>query len=322
MTCHARRFVFLFAITLLLALLMAGCSVTVGAPGGASQPTPAQGAIETAVALTVQAQLGQTPTTVAEAQITPTTEAATNTPEAAANTPIPATATPIPATDTPVPPTDTPVPPTSTPIPPTNTPIPPTNTPVPPTNTPAPTMIVIAPTLVVVVPPLSLIHTDTLEAIPAESGSVRSNGAVRGVKNVGDIETNDGSQAFLSFDISGIPANAAISKVEVDFSDYDTLGNPFGALGCLRSYKQNYGTLDVSDYVTGHPLGALLRWCSANELNNVSAKEDIRQALQSSLGASRFQLRLQFNEKQSNNDGVADMVRFGHSKLIVTYTTP
>ncbi len=319
-----------FILTILLIFLLTGCSVTVGSPGSQPKaPQSDQGAVETAVALTVQAQQGQTPTIApTEKPPTPTEPAATNTTVPSTDTPAPPTDTPISPTDTPVPPTDTPVPPTNTPVPPTDTPVPPTDTPVPPTNTPAPptaTPLMVAPTSIApiaTIGPIALLQHATLSALPNESGSVRSNGDVKGVTNVGDIESNDGSQAFLSFDISGIPATANISEVKVDFSHYDTLGHPFTALGCLRGYPQNYGSLDASDYFTGHALGAILRWCHASELNTVQADEDVRQALQQSLGSSRFQLRLQFNDKQSNNDGKADMVRLGTPKLIVTYTAP
>ena len=296
MNIMSRHFLLITAIALLLAMSAVGCSVTVGSPGG-TQQQPEKNVIETAVALTVQAQTEQAAASVA---------------------PVQATAVEI-ATATPVPPTATPVPPTDTPIPPTNTPVPPTSTPTP--------GLVINPTLVAIITvppqaPLAIIHNATLEALPAESGSVRSNGAVRRVKNVGDIGVAVGAQAFLSFDITSIPANATITKAVADFSDFDTLGNPFTALGCLRAYPQHYGTLDAGDYYTGHALGAILRWCSVDELKTPQDNDDLKSRLQHSLGASRFQMRVQFNEKQSNNDGVTDMVRLGAAKLIISYTLP
>jgi hypothetical protein len=69
-----------------------------------------------------------------------------------------------------------------------------------------------------------------------EGGSVRSDGSVMStLYNVGDLNTNGGSQVFASFDISGIPAGATITEVKVDFSDFDMLDDPFGDLGCLRA---------------------------------------------------------------------------------------
>jgi hypothetical protein len=37
-------------------------------------------------------------------------------------------------------------------------------------------------------------------------------------------------EAFLSFNISGIPSNATITEVKIDFDDYSTQGNLFGSL--------------------------------------------------------------------------------------------
>ena len=118
----------LVSILVLLGALIAGCTVNVGNPGGeAQQPAPDQGVIETAVALTVQAQTQQQPP---------------------ADTPTPQS---VPDTPTPVPPTPTSAPPTNTPVPPTPTPAPPTNTPAPPTPTPL-VLSTLVPTLVIVIP--------------------------------------------------------------------------------------------------------------------------------------------------------------------------
>ncbi|MEW5828315.1 MAG: NBR1-Ig-like domain-containing protein [Chloroflexota bacterium] len=166
------------------------------------------------------------------------------------------------------------------------------------------------------------VSTVTLTTLDAEDGHVRSDGTVNPNPNVGDVDTNEGAQAFLSFDISGIPAGATITKVQVKFDDYDTLGTPFSlGDGCLRAYSQSFGTLDAADYFSGAPSGALVRWCSTAELSSASEEPDVASAIQNALGDSRFQLRLQFNGS-TNSDGIADMVRFGAVKLIVTYSTP
>jgi len=169
---------------------------------------------------------------------------------------------------------------------------------------------------------VTLIQHATLNPVPGESGSVLSDGHLYYVTNAGDNESNDGSQAFLSYDISGIPANATISEAKIDTSVYDTLGDPFGSLGCLRGYPQAYGALDAGDYVTNHPSGADLRWCSTSALNTAQVSVDLKEDIQNSLGASRFQLRLQFNEDESDGDGVADMVRLESPKLLLTFTAP
>lgn len=163
----------------------------------------------------------------------------------------------------------------------------------------------------------------TLSHVDAEGGSVRSSGTVKlGLDNVGDTSANEGSQGFVSFDISGIPAGATITQVTVNFSDFDELGDAFANLGCLRAYIQNYNNLDASDYYGGSPTGAISRWCSAADLQTAAADSDYVTAIQNKLGDTRFQIRLQFNDTETNNDANADMVRFGSLKLIVTYELP
>ena len=182
-----------------------------------------------------------------------------------------------------------------------------------PTQTPTATLPALPPPVGAIIAPL----------VPGESGSVRSNGTVFSFVNVGDNESNLGQQGFVSFDISALPASATILGVHVDFSGYDTLGNPF-ALGCLRMYPQNYGSVDASDYHSGSSTGAVVRWCNAGELSNTSFNApDLVSKIQSSLGNNRVRFRLQFNEHETNGDGAANMVRFTNSlKLIISFTVP
>lgn len=163
----------------------------------------------------------------------------------------------------------------------------------------------------------------SLSQVSAEGGSVRTGGIVmNALYNVGDLNTNGGSQVFASFNISGIPAGSTITEVKVDFSDFDMLDDPFGDLGCLRAYVQDYGSMDAGDFFDGSPLGAIGRWCSSGELQTIAVDDDFKSALQNAVGDSRFQIRLQFNDKTSDNDNNGDMVRFGTIKLHVTYELP
>jgi len=330
----------LILIIFLLAIMLAGCSVTVGSPKAEPTVDTSQQAIQTAVALTVQAQVDS------QAQATPASPTQPPAPTVA-NTPIPPTNTPVPPTNTSVPPTNTPVPPTKTPVPPTNTPVPPTNTPIPPTATPEiisiPTLIpTVIPTIVamntptpslnippsinppiITIPGGLLTQTEVIYADETASGFVTNKGEVRDVKNVGDTLNNDVAQLFLSFDISQLPDNATISSATLDMSDYDTLGYPFSAMGCLMGYEDNYGTLNAGDY---HYSGMLpqtdMVWCSRSDLNTPIQSDILKQLLQNKLGSHYLQLRLQFKDQKGNNDNVTDMVRFIDIKLTVEYTTP
>ncbi len=304
----------LISLMLVVVVALAGCSVTVGSPKAAPTADTSQQTIATAVALTVQAQ---------EASQTASAPAPTD-------TPIPPTNTPVPPTDTPVPPTDTPIPPTNTAVPPTDTPIPPTDTPIPPTNTPvlAVTMVAVIPTVSVIntppsiIPGLQLIRTKTLNVDGSKSGSVRSNGQVRAVKNIGDTSGNAVSQAFLTFPLNAIPNNATISSVTISFANHDTLGAPFHVMGCVRAYPDDFGTLDAGDYRKGMLLKTSLQWCSLAELNSSTKSDMLKKAVQQRLGSGYFQMRLQFSKTKSNHDNVSDMVRLGDVTLKVDYTQP
>ncbi len=163
-----------------------------------------------------------------------------------------------------------------------------------------------------------------LSSLGGESGQVRSDNTVLTPPNTGDADTPGvpvTAEAFISFNMSVIPAGANITKVVVDFSSYDVLGNPWSGLGdgCLRSYVQNYGALDAGDFFPGDPTSAITRWCGAGELSSIFEDAAMKSVVQSAVGASRLQLRLQFRTPTTNNNGIADMIRFGTVKLTVTY---
>ena len=165
-------------------------------------------------------------------------------------------------------------------------------------------------------------QTVELHTVAAEDGHVRSDGSVLGPPDVGDAADTATLEAFVSFDISGIPSGATITKVVADLRDYDTLGDPFslGNDGCVRAFVQDYGALDAGDFFAGDPTGAVGRWCSTAELDAAAEQLDMKTALQAKLGSSRFQLRVQFRPPLTNGDAVADTIRLGDAKLVVTYT--
>lgn len=167
-------------------------------------------------------------------------------------------------------------------------------------------------------------NTITLTSASGPNGYVRDDGAVFNFPNVGDTDSNKTAEAFVSFDMSGIPAGSTITKVVVKFNDYDTLGSPFTISdGCLRAYVQDFGnSVDAGDFFVGDPLGAAIRWCSTGELDTATDTPDMVSIVQSKVGSSRLQLRLQFRTPTTNGNGVADMVRFGTVKLTITYQTP
>jgi len=162
-----------------------------------------------------------------------------------------------------------------------------------------------------------------LGAVSYESGSVAANGSVSGGINVGDTVDKDGLQGFLSFDISSIPTTAIIDTGALDLSTYVIAGDPFGGLGCLNVYQQDYTPLSSGDFFTGGPSGSFMEKCSAADLSNVIVDNDFAAAIQARVGlATRVQFRLQFPDRQSNGNGTSDQVQFGIPYLIVQYTIP
>jgi hypothetical protein len=174
---------------------------------------------------------------------------------------------------------------------------------------------------IVVSPPAAV--TVNLALVQASSGFVLSDGSMYSARNAGDINSDLTGEAFVTFDMSAIPAGAVIQSAKVDLSDYDTLGDPFGSLGNLRMVAQNYGTVSVDDFVAGPPVGALLGWGSTGDMNMVtSSHAGLVAYLQTRVGTTKAQFRFQM-DFLTDLDGVTDMVRLGTGiKLIVTYTAP
>jgi len=167
----------------------------------------------------------------------------------------------------------------------------------------------------------------TITLIPgapgSESGTIRSDAGpfpdfTAGESNADITRT---TEAFFSYNIAGIPANATITEIKFDFTAYTITGNPFGSLGVLNAYATNYGpTLEPGDFVTGFPTGNIADWGSTAALDGVEATPELKAWLQSILGTSRLQLRLQF--AGANGDAVKDRVTFTNPSLIIKYTTP
>lgn len=140
----------------------------------------------------------------------------------------------------------------------------------------------------------------TLVCIPSESGRVCSNKTVSGSLCVGYIAGGVSSQAFLSFNTSNIPDDSVIKKVAVDMRRCSVLGDPFLNLACLKAYPVFYDTLGPEEYYTGVSMGDIMRICTAADLGTTQKTyPGLVNALQDSVGSDRFQMRLQFDRRQT-----------------------
>jgi hypothetical protein len=178
-----------------------------------------------------------------------------------------------------------------------------------------------------------VLNTTSITILPVygESGTVRADGVFQNLElSVGDSFANLGLETFLSYNITSIPSNASIVTAIFDMRNSTSAGNPF-TLGALNVFKQDYGTLDGTDYVAGLPGGNLADWGSPAELLNITENcPNLVAAIQSKLGAARFQVRFQF-PTGTNGDAAYDKLMYGpfpltdpinNPALMITYTTP
>jgi hypothetical protein len=161
----------------------------------------------------------------------------------------------------------------------------------------------------------------TVTIVWTSRGQVYDDGTVGTPNNSGDSSVNKGLQGFITYDLSSLPDDAEITKVKFIYTSYDVLGDPFVELGCLRVYADNYGALGPGDYTPPPVSNHINKFCSEAELSNGVIQQFNTKgidAIQDALASDQFQVRLQFNELETNNDNISDTVR-GKFNLEVTY---
>jgi hypothetical protein len=153
--------------------------------------------------------------------------------------------------------------------------------------------------------------TISVPNIQAESKQIFSNKSVSSNLCVGDISNSVSSQAFLSFDISQIPEGSTIEAVKIDLRNSSVVDEPFST-GCMRGYQVYYDTLSATDFFSGMPMDELVKICALKDLrNSQNSYPKLAEALQNSLGLSRFQLRLQFVRLETAYVGLLDFGQQG-----------
>ena len=172
-------------------------------------------------------------------------------------------------------------------------------------------------------PPATTSHTVNLSYMSAESGLVLNDGSLNTLTvAAGDSPGNLGVEAFLSFDISGVPSGSTIQNASILLKGGSQVrADPFATLGCLRAYVQNYGVVDASDFVPAGAVGAITRWCNTAELEAPYSDAGFITAVQGAVGSSRFQIRLQFKDTLTDGDGtIDDVLILAPVTLTITYS--
>jgi hypothetical protein len=169
-----------------------------------------------------------------------------------------------------------------------------------------------------VVDPVVAPIAHSITIVETAHGSVRSDNSVLGVMNVGDTSSNVGSQGFVKFDLSAIPDGATITDVALSVVSADTLGDPFGELGCVKIYPGTYFPLDASDYAGG-AIAILVNYdyCSMAEINADLSYS--KSTIQGKLASDLLEFRFRIFSSETNSDAIADMVRFGIIHLEIEY---
>jgi hypothetical protein len=163
----------------------------------------------------------------------------------------------------------------------------------------------------------------TLAYLPGESGLVTSGGGTNTLTvAAGDSMGNQGVEAFLSFDMTGVPGGATIQTASLKLiGGGNVRNNPFGALGCMRAYVDNFGSVDPTDFVAPGATGAFANWCNAASLSNSFTSANLISAIQGRVGMNRFRFRLQFRDALTNgNNSIDDVLIITPVNLTITYT--
>jgi hypothetical protein len=177
-----------------------------------------------------------------------------------------------------------------------------------------------------------------LHLVINESGSLIKSGAnyaKSGAVCAGDTPSNLPSRAFLSFDISSIPANASVQEAVLDLGTYAITGNPiysvsgWGNMGALEVYQYQYGpNVDTGrlgyDFPAPSAGSFKLTDTSTSPLKmDVTLDNNGNNTIEKllSAGQSRCQFRLQFFTT-TNWDSKADLVCMETAVLRVRYSVP
>jgi hypothetical protein len=155
----------------------------------------------------------------------------------------------------------------------------------------------------------------TLAQLPAESGTVASNGDLSAVYRAGDDENNNGVRAHFSFDLSSLK-DAKINKATLSFAMKQTVGNPWSITPPFLYIEPVYyglRPLKAADYDMA---------ASGSQIDKLDSKMpgeyDVTQRIADAVSSSRFQLRIRM-ASNTNSNKQADYIEFSGATLKVSY---
>ena len=161
--------------------------------------------------------------------------------------------------------------------------------------------------------------TGTTISIPvAETKTVFGDNVVSSAFNLGDLTSDKGAIAFARFSTNTIPTGATILKADLQIGSHTVTGSPFNELGCIRVYSGEYFPADITDY-TYDDTGEILTVCDQETLKNpITFASNI---MQEAIANGELQIKMYFNEKENNLNGMGDLIRItpGSLTLQVTY---
>lgn len=158
---------------------------------------------------------------------------------------------------------------------------------------------------------------------PTDIVTANANGvSAPGAFILGDYSMNVGYNAFMRFDLSGVPDGATITSAKIEFPSFNVSGDPFGDLECVRAYIGNYFSISTGD-VHFYATGAVARACSMAELENYILNANL---INNHLaGNDILELNFQFNRHETDNDNADDRltaVGASGARLILEYSVP
>lgn len=176
--------------------------------------------------------------------------------------------------------------------------------------------------LTVAISTISPYQTTSLSLVSSLSGTVAADGSILPSIAPGFNAQGQEQVAFLTFDLSSIPANAVIHSAEFLLPGYELTGAPFD-LGCLRLYQQSISVLNLRAFYAAPAPGTVLAWCGSAYLAMNLQPRELTTALQRALPARRVQFRLTFPAQTLDSSHGEQTIVFDPGIAIqTTYSVP